>query len=99
VCPVAFKIAVPEPEGSSEPESSATSPVEPKPFEPCGTLLSATPSTTVRKRGPVARRRFQKGSFVKEPNGSMFSMFYTDAVGPDGLTVTKQVKQFLGNLG
>jgi hypothetical protein len=28
----------------------------------------------------------------------MFSMYYADAVGPDGLTVTKQVKQFLGNL-
>jgi integrase len=25
-------------------------------------------------------------------------MYYADAVGPDGLTVTKQVKQFLGNL-
>ena len=28
----------------------------------------------------------------------MFSMYYTDAVGPDGLAVTKQVKKFLGNL-
>jgi integrase len=50
------------------------------------------------RRGPVARRRFQKGCFVTETNGGMYSVFYVDAVGPDGTTATKQVKQFLGNL-
>jgi hypothetical protein len=64
----------------------------------CDIVPTATPSCTVQKRGPVPRRRFQKGTFVKKPNGSMFSMYYTDAVGPDGSAVTKQVKQFLGNL-
>jgi integrase len=59
---------------------------------------SATSSSTGRKRGPVPRRRFQKGCFVKERNGSMYSMLYIDAVGADGAATTKQVKQFLGNL-
>src|SRR5271167_3289918 len=59
---------------------------------------TATPSTTSQKRGPVARRRFQKGTFVKKKNGSMFSMYYTDVVGPDGSATTKQVKKFLDNL-
>lgn len=58
---------------------------------------TATPSPT-GKRGPVARRRFQKGSFIKERNGGMYSMHYVDVVGPDGATATKQVKRFLGNL-
>jgi hypothetical protein len=64
----------------------------------CDIVPTATPSCTVQKRGPVPRRRFQKGTFVKNPNVSVFSMYYTDAVGPDGSAVTKQVKQFLGNL-
>jgi len=59
---------------------------------------AATPSDTGRKRGPVPRRRFQKGCFVKEKNGGMYSMHYIDAVGPDGAAVTKLVKRFLGNL-
>jgi integrase len=46
----------------------------------------------------VPRRRFQRGSFIKEPNGGMYSMHYIDAVGPDGSIVSKQVKRFLGNL-
>jgi integrase len=58
---------------------------------------TATPSPTGKQRGPVARRRFQKGSFIREGNG-FYSMFYVDAVGPDGAAATKQVKKFLGNL-
>jgi len=46
----------------------------------------------------VPRRRFQKGSFVIEKNGGMYSSHYVDAVGSDGLPYTKQVKQFIGNL-
>ena len=33
-----------------------------------------------------------------EANGGFYSQFYIDAVGPDGATVTKQVKKFLGNI-
>ena len=58
---------------------------------------SATPLTAGR-RGPVARRRFQKGCFIKEANGGFYSKFSIDAVGPDGSAVTKQVKKFLGNI-
>ena len=79
----------------SRPASAGSSSL---PSSSCDIVSTATPSSTVQKRGLVARRRFQKGTFVKKPNGSMFSMYYTDAVGPDGLAVTKQVKQFLGNL-
>lgn len=50
------------------------------------------------RRGAVARRRFQKGCFLKESNGGMYSQHYIDAAGPDGSTVTKQVKRFIGNL-
>lgn len=46
----------------------------------------------------MPRRRFQRGSFIKEPNGGMYSMHYIDAVAPDGSVVSKQVKRFLGNL-
>jgi integrase len=62
------------------------------------TLEVATPPITGR-RGPVPRRRFQKGSFVIEKkNGGMYSMHYVDVERPDGTTATKQVKRFLGNL-
>jgi integrase len=58
---------------------------------------SATP-TPIGRRGQVPRRRFQKGSFVIEKNGGMYSMHYIDAERPDGTNATKQVKRFLGNL-
>lgn len=57
-------------------------------------VLSATPLSTGRKRGPVARRRFQKGGFVTEPDGRMYSMFYVDSNGQ-----SKRVKQFIGKQG
>lgn len=57
---------------------------------------TATPFTTGR-RGPVAKRRFQKGCFIKA-SGGYYSKFSIDAVGSDGSTVTKQVKKFLGNI-
>jgi hypothetical protein len=44
------------------------------------------------------RRRFQKGTFVKEKNGGMYCMHHIDVVRPDGTTATKQVKRLLGNL-
>jgi len=46
----------------------------------------------------VPKRRFQKGSFVIEQNGGMYSVHYIDAERSDGTTATKQVKRFLGNL-
>jgi integrase len=46
----------------------------------------------------VAKRRFQRGYFVKEQNGGMYSMHYIDLEKPDGSLATKQVKRFLGNL-
>lgn len=46
----------------------------------------------------MPRRRFQKGTFVKEKNGGMYSSHYIDSVGSDGSVCTKQVKRFLGNL-
>lgn len=54
----------------------------------------ATPPDTGRKRGPVLRRRFQKGCFVVEPDGRMYSMFYVDTDGG-----SKRVKKYLGKLG
>src|SRR5258705_4552581 len=42
----------------------------------------ATPLTTGR-RGPVAKRRFQKGCFVTEAGG-YYSIYYSDAQSPDG---------------
>jgi hypothetical protein len=76
-------------------------------FAPCMPVLfptadlsynqSATP-TPIGRRGQVPRRRFQKGSFITEKNGGMYSMHYIDVERPDGTTATKQVKRFLGNL-
>jgi integrase len=42
----------------------------------------------------VPKRRFQKGCFVKQSNGSFYSMYYIDD--PDGST--KRVKKCLGNI-
>jgi integrase len=56
-------------------------------------ICIATPLNTGRKRGPVPKRRFQKGCVVTEPDGRMYSMFYLDADGK-----SKRVKQFIGKL-
>jgi len=45
------------------------------------------------QRGPVVRRRFQKGCFFKEKDGRWYSIFYLDDL--DGKT--KQVKKFIGD--
>src|SRR5215472_5657286 len=58
---------------------------------------AATPQNTGGRR-PVPKRRFQKGCFIKDKSGGMYSKFYIDATGPDGSTVTKQKMQFIGNL-
>src|SRR4029077_28472 len=59
------------------------------------TPSNAAPGT---RRGPVPRRRFQKGAFIKVKDGGMYSMHYIDVVSPDGTTATKQRKQFIGNI-
>jgi integrase len=61
-------------------------------------IQSATLSNTGLKRGPVTKRRFQKGCFITDKNGGMYSKHYVDAVGADGSATTKQVMRFLGNL-
>src|SRR5262245_25598086 len=63
------------------------------------TLHDSNPATppAVGRRGPVPRRRFQRGTFVKE-NRCMYSMHYIDVEQPDGSLATKQVKRFIGNL-
>jgi integrase len=48
--------------------------------------------SVVNQRGPVPRRRFQKGCFVKEKDGRYYSMFYADVDGK-----TKLVKKYVGN--
>ncbi len=55
--------------------------------------VPATPPSAGQKRGPVARRRFQKGSFVIEADGRMYSMHYVDADGK-----SKRMKRFLGSI-
>ena len=50
----------------------------------------ATPLSAGR-RGPVAKRRYQKGCFVTEPDGRMYSMFYVDSDDR-----SKRVKQLIG---
>jgi integrase len=60
--------------------------------------VSATLQNTGQKRGPVPKRRFQEGTFIKDRNGSMYVKYYIDVVGPDGAPTTKQVKKFLGNI-
>src|SRR5215472_2814851 len=53
----------------------------------------AATSSGMGRRGPVARRRFQKGCFVIEGQ-RMYSMFYEDEGGR-----SKRVKHFIGRVG
>jgi integrase len=55
--------------------------------------LAVATSSSTGKRGPVARRRFQKGCFVVEGQ-RMYSMFYVDKGG-----TSKRVKHFIGRVG
>jgi integrase len=57
------------------------------------TLTPATSPSAGQKRGPVPRRRFQKGCFVIEADGRMYSMHYVDADGK-----SKRIKRFLGSI-
>jgi integrase len=65
-----------------------------------GTVLpspTATPLTT-GKRGPVAKRRFQKGC-LQIKNGTAYCFYYADDQRADGTTETRKVRQFIGRVG
>lgn len=69
----------------------------PDPAAPA-TIASATLlEGTGRKRGPVPKRRFQKGSFQVQ-NGKAYTLFYEDVDGPCGATTTQRVRHLIGDL-
>lgn len=61
-------------------------------------MSAATPLNTGRKRGPVAKRRFQKGSFVIR-NEMAYSLYYEDREMPDGYFETRKVRHLIGRIG
>jgi len=61
-----------------------------------GTIQSATPSISGTKRGPVPKRRFQKGSLIKRGN-NWVAMWRVDTLQPNGTTKRQQRSQtFIG---
>jgi Phage integrase, N-terminal SAM-like domain len=71
--------------GGSSPPSSA-----------CDTVSTATPSISGTKRGPVPKRRFQKGTFVKRGD-NWVGMWRVDTLQPDGTMKREQRSQtFIG---
>src|ERR1700746_1401245 len=52
---------------------------------------------TGRKRGPVPKRRFQKGSFQVQ-NGKAYTLFYKDVENPDGTVTTERDRDMIGDL-
>ena len=52
---------------------------------------------TGRKRGPVPKRRFQKGSFQVQ-NGKAYTLFYEDVEKPDGTITTERARHLIGDL-
>jgi hypothetical protein len=78
--------AQPLPEESGRPDRQLT------------TIPSATHSESIgRKRGPVPKRRFQKGSFQVQ-NGKAYTLFYRDVETPDGTITTERARHFIGDL-
>jgi hypothetical protein len=67
---------------SSQTASLPSSPIE-------SILPSATPSIAGTKRGPVPKRRFQKGTFVKRGN-NWVGTWRVDTLQPDGTTKREQ---------
>lgn len=69
------------------------------PIETTSTTLSAaTPQTTGRKVGPVAKRRFQKGCFQLK-DGKAYTFYYEDYQQPDGALATRKVRHLIGAIG
>jgi Phage integrase, N-terminal SAM-like domain len=52
---------------------------------------------TGRKRGPVPKRRFQKGSFQVQ-NGKAYTLFYKDVENLDGTITTECARHLIGDL-
>jgi integrase len=74
--------------GSSPPRAPASA-----------TITDATPPTAgLRKRGPVAKRRFQKGRF-EIVNNVAYSLFYEDVAQPNGLTLSRRARRTIGRVG
>jgi hypothetical protein len=67
--------------------SSQTASLPPSPIE--SILPPATPSIAGTKRGPVPKRRFQKGTFVKRGD-NWVGMWRVDTLQPDGTTKREQ---------
>jgi integrase len=62
----------------------------------CDIVPTATPSIAGTKRGPVPKRRFQKGTFVKRGD-NWVGMWRVDVLQPDGTTRREQRSQtFIG---
>jgi integrase len=62
----------------------------------CDIVPTATPSIVGTKRGPVPKRRFQKGTFVKRGN-NWVGMWRVDTLQPDSTTKREQRSQtFIG---
>jgi integrase len=61
-----------------------------------GIVSPATPRSTGR-RGPVAKRRFQKGCFQLK-NGMAYSFYYEDVQRADGAPETRRVRHFIGRV-
>jgi integrase len=58
---------------------------------------AATHEGTGRKRGPVPKRRYQKGSFQVQ-NGKAYTLFYRDVEKPDGTITTERTRLLIGDL-
>lgn len=83
---------VPHEQVESKVESRASSP----PSSACASLIVATPSIAGTKRGPVPKRRFQKGTFIKRGD-NWVGMWRIDVLQPDGTTKREQRSQtFVG---
>src|SRR2546422_583219 len=62
------------------------------------TIATATHSEgTGRKRGPVPKRRFQKGSFQVQ-HGKAYTLYYQDVEKPNGTIMTERARHLIGDL-
>src|SRR5258707_6548936 len=57
----------------------------------------ATSLSTGQKRGPVAKRRFQKGC-LQIKNGTAYTFYYADTERADGTLETRRVRHFIGRI-
>ena len=61
-------------------------------------ICIATPLATGGKRGPVAKRRFQKGCFQVR-DGKAYTFYYEDCQIGDGTLASRKVRHFIGHVG